>query len=98
MRQRGILVFWRAFGEGACLRPVTEPKRSQNPKEPLPFFFQPHGYSIFENAIKLERCGSISPKARQCLLLSAFPVRHSLSGGGGCFQRFSHLVGFFDLF
>jgi hypothetical protein len=37
---RGFLVFWRGFGEGAGLNnPVTEPKRSQNPKRPPPDFF-----------------------------------------------------------
>ena len=31
-----IFGFWRGFGEGAGLNnPVTEPKRSQNPKRPL---------------------------------------------------------------
>jgi hypothetical protein len=34
-----IFGFWRGFGEGACLKqPVTEPKRSQNPKRPLSAF------------------------------------------------------------
>src|SRR5258708_1254603 len=33
-----IFGFWRGFGEGACPQwPVTEPKRSQNPKRPLAF-------------------------------------------------------------
>jgi hypothetical protein len=31
--------------------PVTEPKRSQNPKRPLPALSQPNGYSIYENAL-----------------------------------------------
>jgi hypothetical protein len=31
--------------------PVTEPKRSQNPKRPLPAPFQPKGCSIYENAL-----------------------------------------------
>jgi hypothetical protein len=46
------LGFWRGFGEGACPQwPVTEPKRSQNPKGPLPCSFPPNGYSIYENAL-----------------------------------------------
>src|SRR5271155_4098636 len=50
--ERGFLVFWRGFGEGACpLRPVTEPKRSQNPKRLLLHPSPPHGYSIYENAL-----------------------------------------------
>ncbi|HXT10141.1 MAG TPA: hypothetical protein VN873_01155 [Candidatus Angelobacter sp.] len=60
--ERGFLVFWRGFGEGAGLKkPVTEPKRlvrrslgeggSQNPKRPLPSSHFPNGYSIFENAL-----------------------------------------------
>jgi hypothetical protein len=37
---RGFLVFWQGFGEGAGLNnPVTEPKRSQNPKIPPSYFF-----------------------------------------------------------
>jgi hypothetical protein len=31
--------------------PVTEPKRRQNPKKPLPFLFNPNGYSIFLTAL-----------------------------------------------
>jgi hypothetical protein len=43
-----IFGFWRGFGEGAGLKkPVTEPKRSQKPKRPLPYFSKPNGYSIF---------------------------------------------------
>ena len=55
--ERGFLGFgeWcrsSAFGEGAGLNnPVTEPKRSQNPKRPLLFLPQPNGYSIYENAL-----------------------------------------------
>jgi hypothetical protein len=46
-----IFGFWQRFGEGAgSLQPVTEPKRSQNPKRPLPGSFPPNGYSISENA------------------------------------------------
>ena len=33
---------------------MTEPKRSQNPKRPLPLLLYPRGYSIYENA--LNRC------------------------------------------
>jgi hypothetical protein len=37
MAERGFLDFGFDFGEGAGLKtPVTEPKRSQNPKRPLP--------------------------------------------------------------
>jgi len=34
--------------------PVTEPKRSQNPKRPLLGPFQPNGYSISENALAIK--------------------------------------------
>ena len=48
-RNFGVLA---RLSEGACpQRPVTERKRSQNPKEPLPPFPHPNGYSIFENAL-----------------------------------------------
>jgi len=50
--ERGFLVFWRGFGEGAGLNnPVTEPKRRQKPKRPLSLSLLPNGYSIFENAL-----------------------------------------------
>jgi hypothetical protein len=56
--ERGFLVFWQGFSEGAGLKnPVTEPKRSQNPKRPLLSHPFPNGYSIFENAP-----GSFPPK------------------------------------
>ena len=49
LEERGCLVFWRGFGEGACpQRPVTEPKQSQNPKRPLSHVFLPRSYSIFD--------------------------------------------------
>jgi hypothetical protein len=48
-----IFGFRRGFGEGAGLiNPVTEPKRSQKPKRPLPRKAFPNGYNIFENALK----------------------------------------------
>jgi hypothetical protein len=51
-RNFGVLA---RLSEGACpQRPVTERKRSQNPKEPLPLSPQPDGYSIFENALKVK--------------------------------------------
>jgi hypothetical protein len=48
----------RTFGEASAKEqvqknPVTEPKRSQNPKRPLPPPPFPNGYSIFENALVL---------------------------------------------
>jgi hypothetical protein len=47
-----IFGVWRGFGEGAGLKnPVTEPKRSQNPKRPLSSDTFPNGYNIFENAL-----------------------------------------------
>jgi hypothetical protein len=47
---RGFLVFWRGFGEGAGLNnPVTEPKRSQNPKTPPPYFFPAEWLQYFLN-------------------------------------------------
>jgi hypothetical protein len=49
--ERGFLIIWRGFGEGAGLKnPVTEPKRSQKSKRPLVHFNLPNGYSIYENA------------------------------------------------
>jgi hypothetical protein len=43
-------VFWRGFGEGAGLNnPVTEPKRSQNPKRPPPYFFPTEYLQYFLN-------------------------------------------------
>ena len=52
-----IFGLWRGFGEGACPQwhceadvRLTEPKRSQNPKGPLPYSFPPNGYSIYDNA------------------------------------------------
>jgi len=50
--ERGFLVFWRGFGEGAGLKNlVTEPKRRQKPKRPLSLSLLPNGYSISENAL-----------------------------------------------
>ena len=52
-RPQGLLVFLARLSEGACpQRPVTERKRSQNPKEPLSSFLHPNGYRIFENALR----------------------------------------------
>src|SRR5580692_7911738 len=54
--ERGFLAFWRGFGKGACpQRPVTEPKRSQNPKGPLLSFLHPHAYRIYDNALIKKR-------------------------------------------
>jgi hypothetical protein len=36
---------------------VTEAKRSQNPKRPLPRRTFPNGYNIFENALILNSIG-----------------------------------------
>jgi hypothetical protein len=48
--ERGFLIFWRGFGEGAGLKkPVTEPKRRQKSKRPLAPFNLPNGYSFSEN-------------------------------------------------
>jgi hypothetical protein len=50
--ERGFLVFWRGFGEGAGLKnPVTEPKRRQKPERPLVLFNLPNGDSIYEKAL-----------------------------------------------
>jgi hypothetical protein len=50
--QRGFLGFGEASAkEQVQSNPVTEPKRSQNPKGPLPSSFQPDGYSIALNAL-----------------------------------------------
>ena len=47
---RGFLVFGRGFGEGAGLKdPVTEPKRSQNPKRPPLYFFPTEWLQYFLN-------------------------------------------------
>ena len=44
--------FGEALAKGACpQRPVTEPKRSQNPKRPLLLHLHPCGYSISDNAL-----------------------------------------------
>jgi hypothetical protein len=49
--ERGFLGFGEALAKERVQRnPVTEPKRSQNPKRPLFLHFLPNGYSIFENA------------------------------------------------
>ena len=54
-RPRGLLVVLARLSEGACpLGPVTERKRSQNPKGPLLSFLHPHGYSFYENALKVK--------------------------------------------
>jgi Putative MetA-pathway of phenol degradation len=46
-----IFGFWQGFGEGAGLKnPVTEPKRSQKAKRPLPHFSKPNGCSLFLTA------------------------------------------------
>jgi hypothetical protein len=51
--ERGFLIFWRGFGEGAGLKnPVTELKRSQKSKRLLVLFNLPNGYSFTENALK----------------------------------------------
>jgi hypothetical protein len=48
-----IFGFWRGFGEGTgSNNPVTESKRSQNLKRPLPSSIQPDGYSISLKALK----------------------------------------------
>src|ERR1700678_3955213 len=76
-RPQGLLVLLARLSEGACpQRPVTEREQSQNPKEPLPQFLHPNGYSIFENAL-------MQDKASYCLLLQATfsakkMCRHSL--------------------
>ena len=45
-----IFGFWRGFGEGACpQRPVTELKRSQNPKRPLSNFIFTEWLQYFLN-------------------------------------------------
>ncbi len=46
-----IFGFWRGFGEGAGpLRPVTEPKRSQNPKRPLTLFIPKRPQYLFNRS------------------------------------------------
>ena len=58
--ERGVLGFGEALAkEQVRSNPVTEPKRSQNPKRPLLSSIQPNGYSIFENALD-QRGQSIS--------------------------------------
>ena len=56
--ERGFLMARpaRTFGEALAKEqvqenPVTEPKRSQNPKRPLCLSWLSNGYSIFENAL-----------------------------------------------
>ena len=50
--ERGFLGFGEASAkEQVQEEPVTEPKRRQNPKRPLPSSLLPNGYSIFENAL-----------------------------------------------
>jgi hypothetical protein len=50
--ERGFLGFGEASAkEQVQCNPVTEPKRSQNPKRPLPSARQPDGYSIYLNAL-----------------------------------------------
>ena len=74
------------LSEGACpLWPVTERKRSQNPKEPLFRFFHPNGYNIFENAFKSHdnAHGKFSPQA---LMENAAGV-HPLSPGSPLWPR-----------
>jgi len=58
---------WRGLSEGTCpQRPVTERKRSQNPKEPLLSFSHPHDYSFSENALAKDNIpgqrSSITPR------------------------------------
>jgi hypothetical protein len=51
--ERGFLGFGEASAqEQVQSNPVTEPKRSQNPKRPLPSSIQPDGYSISLNALE----------------------------------------------
>jgi hypothetical protein len=63
--EREFFGFWRGFGEGAGLKkPVTEPKRlvrhslgeggSQNQKRQLVSSILPNGFSIFENALRIQ--------------------------------------------
>jgi len=53
---RGFLGFGEASAkEQVQSNPVTEPKRSQNPKGPLPSSIQPDGYSISLNALTLHK-------------------------------------------
>ena len=50
-----IFGFWRGFGEGAGLQnPVTEPKRSQNPKRPPPSIVSPEWLQFFLNRSRPE--------------------------------------------
>jgi hypothetical protein len=50
--ERGFLGFGEALAKEQVQRnPVTEPKRSENPKRPLSFSIFPNGYSISENAL-----------------------------------------------
>jgi hypothetical protein len=49
---RNFSVLARLSEEVCPQGPVTERKRSQNPKGPLPLSPQPDGCSIFENALK----------------------------------------------
>jgi len=67
--ERGFLVPGRgsAFGEALAKEhghngPVTEPKRSQNPKRPLLLLPYPRGCTIYENALALvgqTTCGGL---------------------------------------
>jgi hypothetical protein len=38
--------------------PVTDPKRSQKPKRPRPYFSKPNGYSIFLTALRKNNIAS----------------------------------------
>ena len=49
-----IFGFWRSFGEGACPQwPVTEPKRSENPKGPLPLLSSAEWLQYFLNRSRI---------------------------------------------
>jgi hypothetical protein len=51
MRSEDFGVLARLWRRRRFANPVTEPKRSKNPKRPLFHFPQPHGYSFSENAL-----------------------------------------------
>jgi hypothetical protein len=89
--ERGFLDFGEALAkEQVHSNPVTELKRSQNPKRPLPVSFQPEGCSIYENALNSAAgipswksktpClrNTIKFENRQSKIAPAFLVRHYL--------------------
>ena len=73
--------------------PVTEPKRSQNPKRPLFINFYPRGYSIFEIALVVcflslaagcSRSPATLAKPKLKVAPDGFPSGHSTPEGAAC--------------